>query len=45
MKIALFDGIVETHVASSLERALVAAGQVLRILDGFQESQRPSLRE
>ncbi|MEC3850804.1 glycosyltransferase [Paenarthrobacter ureafaciens] len=30
MKIALFDGIVETHVASSLERALVAAGhQVL----------------
>ncbi|WP_284980199.1 glycosyltransferase [Arthrobacter sp. fls2-241-R2A-200] len=26
MRIALFDGIVETHVASSLERALVAAG-------------------
>ncbi|WP_416405334.1 hypothetical protein [Arthrobacter sp. LFS091] len=26
MKFAFFDGIVETHVASSLERALVAAG-------------------
>lgn len=29
MKIALFDGIVETHVASSLERALVAAGHTV----------------
>lgn len=29
MRIALFDGIVETHVASSLERALVEAGHTV----------------
>ncbi|WP_026541216.1 glycosyltransferase [Paenarthrobacter nicotinovorans] len=29
MKIALFDGIVETHVASSLERAMLAAGHTV----------------